>query len=83
MLDSGADPTHIMEDGGLGLVADKKFIMETAKKVLTANTAQVSQYKSGKTSLLPFFIGKMMKETEGKIDPILTKEILLEELEKL
>lgn len=82
MVETGGDPTHIMEDKGLGLVADKTIIIFAIKNVISNNPTQVAEYKKGKEALLPFFVGKVMKETEGNVDPVLTREMLKEELNK-
>ena len=50
------------------------------KIVIAANPAQVEQYKSGKTGLLGFFVGNVMKATGGKANPAVVNEILQKKL---
>ena len=45
------------------------------------NTSQVEAYKGGKTNLFDYFVGQVMKETRGKANPSLTKEILKDKLD--
>ncbi|MEG0909625.1 MAG: Asp-tRNA(Asn)/Glu-tRNA(Gln) amidotransferase subunit GatB [Bacilli bacterium] len=55
-------------------------LLTIIKDIINKNTNQVSEYKSGKTNLFDFFVGQVMKETKGKANPVLTKEILSKEL---
>lgn len=61
-------------------VSDKDELMSIVDKILEANPNQIVAYKSGKTNLFDFFVGQVMKETRGKANPVLTKEILNEKL---
>jgi aspartyl-tRNA(Asn)/glutamyl-tRNA(Gln) amidotransferase subunit B len=48
--------------------------------VLSANPGQVAAYRGGKEGLLGFFVGQVMKETQGKADPRVVNERLREKL---
>ena len=48
------------------------------KEILNNNENQVKEYKEGKTNLFDYFVGQTMKETKGKANPELVKEILLQ-----
>ena len=50
--------------------------------ILNNNIKQVEEYKNGKTNMFQFFIGQVMKETKGKANPVLVKNILTEEINK-
>lgn len=76
MMQAGEDPSQIMEEKKLGQVDDPDLINHAADEVIRMNPDQVAQYKSGKLPILQFLIGKMMKETEGKIDPQAARKIL-------
>lgn len=82
MVASGADPSHIMEDKKLGKLEDEDTIAEAAERVIKNHPAEVARYKAGKTELMQFFIGMLMKETEGNADPGLTKNVLAVKLEE-
>ena len=81
MLESGADPSHIMEDRQLGQMDDESQIAEIVDRVIEQNPQEVIRYQGGEKQLIKFFIGMVMKETEGNADPGLTKNILLVKLE--
>ena len=54
--------------------------MKKKLEILNKNPKQIEAYKSGKTNLFDFFVGQVMKETRGKANPVLTKEILNDKL---
>jgi aspartyl-tRNA(Asn)/glutamyl-tRNA(Gln) amidotransferase subunit B len=62
------------------LVADIAELDPLVERVLANNAGQVAAYKSGKEGLLGFFVGQVMKETEGKADPKVVNELLREKL---
>lgn len=80
MLFSGADPSHIMENKGLGQLSDEAQLSEVVDSILKNNPREVKEYKEGKIGLIQFFIGLAMKETEGKANPKIVKKILEEKL---
>ncbi len=80
MLLAGEDPSQIMEEKRLGQVDDPDLIERAAEEVIRMNPEQVAQYKAGKIPVIQFLVGKMMKETEGKIDPQAAKKILEKKL---
>lgn len=81
MLESGADPSHVMEDKALGSMDDEEELAEVVSRVLEQNPGEVERYKNGEKQLIKLFIGLVMKATEGNADPGLTKNILLVKLE--
>ena len=52
------------------------MLEEIAQKVIDANPNQVNAYKNGKEKLFGFFVGQVMKETQGKANPKSVNEIL-------
>jgi aspartyl-tRNA(Asn)/glutamyl-tRNA(Gln) amidotransferase subunit B len=63
-----------------GLVADISQLEPLVEHVLAANEEQVAAYRSGKEGLLGFFVGQVMRETQGKADPKIVNELLREKL---
>ncbi len=61
-------------------ISDKEYLLNIIMTILANNEAQVAAYHAGKTNLFDFFVGQVMKETKGKANPVLTKEILQEKL---
>lgn len=76
MIESGEDPSNIMEQEGLQQVSDEDELVQIAQQVLDENPEQVEAYKQGKTALLQFFVGKVMQKTKGRAAPELSKKIL-------
>ena len=63
-------------------ISDKAELSKLIIEILDANPNQIEQYKSGKDNLFDNFVGQVMKNTRGKANPVITKEILYEELDK-
>ncbi|MEK7481553.1 MAG: Asp-tRNA(Asn)/Glu-tRNA(Gln) amidotransferase subunit GatB [Patescibacteria group bacterium] len=80
MLDSGADPSHLMEEHGLGQVRDAAVIEAAVARVIEGNPDAVAKYRAGKTEVIKFLLGMVMKETEGKADPRVAEELLKNKL---
>lgn len=62
-------------------INDEKEIENIIVNILNNNSSQVEEYKSGKTNLFDFFVGQVMKETKGKANPVITKELLKKQLD--
>lgn len=77
MYKHGGDPSNIMEEMGLAQIDNIEELENEIKKIIADNPDQTSQFKSGKTALLQFFIGKTMAATGGKANPKIVTEILL------
>jgi aspartyl-tRNA(Asn)/glutamyl-tRNA(Gln) amidotransferase subunit B len=58
------------------LVSDVDELGPLVERVLAANEAQVEQYRAGKEGLLGFFVGQVMRETQGKADARVVNELL-------
>ena len=73
---SGNDIDVIIEEKGLVQIQDESILENIAKKIIDENPDQVSAYKGGKDRLFGFFVGQVMKETQGKANPQGVNEIL-------
>ena len=76
MLAGGESPRAIVEREGLVQVSDVSAIEAAARQVIEANPKQAEQYRGGKQELIGFFVGRVMKATQGKANPALVNEIL-------
>jgi aspartyl-tRNA(Asn)/glutamyl-tRNA(Gln) amidotransferase subunit B len=76
MINTGKDPSDIMEEKNLGQLTDESAMEDIVQKILDANPEQVEKYKGGKETLLQFFVGQAMKETKGKANPQVVEKIL-------
>lgn len=66
---SGEAPAAIIAREGLTTVTDASEIARVVAEVLAAHPDKVAAYRSGKTALLGFFTGQVMRATAGKADP--------------
>ena len=78
MLQTGEKASAIVEKKGLSQITDVDAIRKMVEEVVANNPNQVEQYKSGKTNILGFFVGQIMKATKGRANPKTVNEILLE-----
>ena len=76
----GGEASAIIERFGLRQISDPKAIAEMAEGVLAKNPKQVKDYKDGKTRILGFFVGQVLKASKGKANPAEVKRILLKKL---
>ncbi len=76
LLTQGGSPKDLVAQKGLGQVSDPLVLQEVIARVLTDNPRELEQYRGGKTKLLGFFVGQVMKATGGRADPKLTNELL-------
>ncbi|MBT6254460.1 Asp-tRNA(Asn)/Glu-tRNA(Gln) amidotransferase subunit GatB [Candidatus Uhrbacteria bacterium] len=76
MLEDGNSPAQIMHDLGMNPIDDAGQLEMIINDVLMKFPEQVEEYKSGKVTLLGFFVGMVQKQTQGNADPRQTKELL-------
>ncbi|MDP7045871.1 MAG: Asp-tRNA(Asn)/Glu-tRNA(Gln) amidotransferase subunit GatB [SAR324 cluster bacterium] len=81
MLNSTKTPAQIIEEKGLKQVSDAGELGQIADELLAANQQQVEQYRAGKTKVIGFFVGQMMKQTRGKGNPAVINSLLKEKLD--
>jgi len=79
MVETGADPAAIVEAKGLRQVTDAGAIEAAVDAALAAHPAQVAQYAAN-PKVLGFFVGQVMKATQGKANPGLVNELLKQKL---
>jgi aspartyl-tRNA(Asn)/glutamyl-tRNA(Gln) amidotransferase subunit B len=80
MLASGTAPDQIVAAQGLSQVTDAGAIEGAIAAVLEANAEKVAEYRSGKDKLFGFFVGQVMKATQGKANPQKVNELLKQRL---
>lgn len=81
MLETGDDPSKIVEERGLKQTSDTGAIEAEIAKVLEANADKVAEYRSGKDKLFGFFVGQTMKAMAGKANPGVVNELLKKALD--
>ena len=80
MLEEGGSPADIVKRRSLQQVADVGQLEPIIDAVIAAHPENVTDYREGKTNLLGFFVGQVMKSTNGKADPRLVNELLRSKL---
>ena len=80
MVDGDKDPQKVVEEKGLKQESDPKALEVLINKVISDNPEKVKEYKSGKVKLFGFFVGQVMKISDGKANPQLVNDILKKNL---
>ena len=73
-------PRSIVDKKGLKVVSDEGQIESLVADVIVRNPKQVKEYQSGKQKIIGFFVGQIMKATQGKANPSVVNKILKEKL---
>jgi aspartyl-tRNA(Asn)/glutamyl-tRNA(Gln) amidotransferase subunit B len=76
MFETGRGAPEIVQELGLAQVSDTDALAAAVAKVLAQNGDEVAKYRSGKESLFNWFLGQVMRETRGKGNPAVVKELL-------
>jgi aspartyl-tRNA(Asn)/glutamyl-tRNA(Gln) amidotransferase subunit B len=80
MVTSAKAPAAIVSERGLVQVTDRDTINAAVERVLAAHADKVAAYRGGKDKLFGFFVGQVMKATEGKANPKQVNELLQKRL---
>ncbi|MGC4019923.1 MAG: Asp-tRNA(Asn)/Glu-tRNA(Gln) amidotransferase subunit GatB [Muricomes sp.] len=81
IFDEDIEPISYIEEHGLKTVTDTNLLSDAVGKIYDANPKTIEEYKSGKTKVLSFLIGQVMKEMKGKADPQMIQQMFLEKLQ--
>ncbi len=76
MLETGNGAAVIIEREGLKQISDSGALEKIVDEVIAASPKQVEQYKGGKTSVVAYFVGQVMKASRGQANPAAVNEIL-------
>ena len=72
------EPVKIVEESGISQIGDENEIRKICEEVMTENPTAKEQYAAGKTNILDFLVGQVMKKTRGKANPASTRTIMQE-----
>ncbi len=75
MVATGRDPEAIVQEKGLTQISDTGALEAAAREIIEANPKEAGDYRAGKDKLLGFFVGQLMKRTQGQANPQLANEI--------
>ena len=80
MAETGESPDTLVEREGLAQISDEGALLKIIDEVIAANPKQLEQYRSGKTTVIGFFVGQVMKASRGQGDPALVNKLLKDKL---
>ena len=80
MYATGRDAEAIVEERGLEQISDVGELEALVVQVLSENPDAVERYRSGKTQIVGFLVGQVMKATKGQANPKIVNELLLSNL---
>ncbi len=72
---TGKDPETIIKEKGLVQISDTGALETAAQEIINANPKEAADYRGGKTKVMGFFVGQLMKKTKGQANPQLANEI--------
>ena len=82
MWQGAGDADRIIEERGLRQITDSSALEAVVARIVAAHPGQAAEYRSGKDKLFGFFVGQVMRETQGKANPAQVNELLRRELDQ-
>ena len=80
MYETSEDAETIVEKKGLKQVTDTGAIEKIVDEVIAENQKQVADYKGGNEKIFGFFVGQVMKKSQGKANPAAVNDLLKKKL---
>ena len=80
MAETGDAPEVLVDREGLSQISDEGALVKIIDEVIAANPKQLEQYRAGKTTVIGFFVGQVMKASRGQGDPAVVNRLLQEKL---
>jgi len=82
MAQTGETPEAIVQRLGLAQVSDRDALLAIVEEVVANSPRQTQQYREGKTAVMGWFVGQVMKASQGKANPAQVQELLKQVLER-
>lgn len=82
MLTSGKSAKEIASEKGMKQLSNEDEIIKIANEVLDENPKAIEQYKNGRTNVVDFLTGQIMKKTRGQANPAIARSTMASEIEK-
>jgi aspartyl-tRNA(Asn)/glutamyl-tRNA(Gln) amidotransferase subunit B len=76
MIESGEPARAIIEREGLRQISDTDALAKIIDDVIAASPKQLEQYRAGKTTVIGYFVGQVMKISKGQANPATVNELL-------
>lgn len=80
LLETGGDPEALVKAKGLVQISDTSALAADIDAVLAENPKELAEYRAGKTKLMGFFVGQIMRRTKGQANPAVVNQLLAEKL---
>ena len=80
IIETNISPKKLVDQKGLAMISDSSSLEIIVDELIKNYPDEVKAYKNGKTKLLGFFVGQLMKQTKGKADPKLANRIISSKL---
>ena len=82
ILTSGKTPKEVVKEKGMEQMSDTSEIIKIANEVLDENPDVIEQYKKGRTNVIDYLTGQIMKKTRGQANPTIARQTMASEIEK-
>ncbi len=80
MVQTGKTAGELIEEMGVKVIADENALQSVVEQVLAENPDAVEKFRKGKTNIIGFIIGQVMKKTKGQADPKVVNQIVMRKL---
>ena len=81
-LEENKDPKTVVEESGMKQIGSSDEILKVVTEVLDENGDNIEKYKAGRTNVVDYLVGQVMKKTRGQANPSITRNMMIEEIEK-
>ncbi len=82
MIETGEEPENIAKTFCMELINDENIIKSLVEQVLDKNPKVIEEWKNGKTNVLGWLVGQVIKASEGKANPNIARQFVMEKLKK-
>lgn len=83
MLEEKLLPNEIVKKYNMEVLEDDNLINSLVTEVISENEKAITDYNNGRTNMLDYLVGQVMKKSKGKANPVVAKEKLLEKINKI
>ncbi|MDH4317496.1 MAG: Asp-tRNA(Asn)/Glu-tRNA(Gln) amidotransferase subunit GatB [Desulfobulbaceae bacterium] len=80
MLSSGKDPETVIREKNLVQMSNEDELLAIVREIIAANQDQAEQFRAGKTKVMGFFVGQLMRKTKGQANPQIANDLFTREL---
>ena len=81
-LEESKTPKTVVEESGMKQIGSSDEILKIVTEVLDENSDNIEKYKAGRTNVVDYLVGQVMKKTRGQANPSITRTMMIEEIEK-